>query len=249
MNVESKNRCLTGISGLDALLNGGIPRGNSVLISGSCGTGKTTISLEFLIRGAETNENGLYISATEIGSNVMNNLVPFDFFKQEYFDSGKIEVLDVPKIYEELKLTKMEFDKDDIDKFIDYIGKKIEKGEIKRLVIDSLTSICYRLRTEEKIREFIIKIEKKVNDNGITALLVSELLPTAKGYSQYGVEEAVADGILLLGNLKRRGDLLRTLQIIKMRGTAHSRAEYVMDITSIGILISPLLKGGTVMGL
>lgn len=239
-------RCLTGISGLDTLLNGGIPRGNSVLVSGSCGTGKTTISLEFLIRGAETNERGLYVSATEISTNVMKNMVPFGFFKQEYFDNNMIEVIDIPNIYNELGFERMEFESEDIEKIVNFIGDKIEKDKIQRLVIDSLTSICYRLRTEEKIRDFILKLEKKVNENKTTAILVSELLPSAKGYSQYGVEEAVADGIILLGNLKRRGDLLRTLQIIKMRGTSHSRAEYVMDITTIGILISPLLKGGTV---
>lgn len=244
--MATGERCLTGISGLDSLLNGGIPRGNSVLISGSCGTGKTTISLEFLIRGAENKEKGLYVSATEISANVIKNMVPFIFFKQDYFSDGTIEVMDIPNIYEELNLNRMEFETDDIDRIVDFIGDKISKDHVKRLVIDSLTSICYRLRTEEKIRDFILKLEKKVNENNTTAILVSELLPSAKGYSQYGVEEAVADGIILLGNLKRRGDLLRTLQIIKMRGTSHSRAEYVMDITTIGILISPLLKGGTV---
>ncbi len=244
--MEEIYRCQTGISGLDTLLNGGIPRGNSVLVSGSCGTGKTTLSLEFLIRGAEKNEKGLYVSATEISKKVMNNMVPFGFFKQEYFDSDIIEVMDIPNIYNELGFDKMEFDSKDIDTITDFIGEKLKRDNIKRLVVDSLTSICYRLKTEEKIRDFILKLEKKVNENGATAILVSELLPSAKGYSQYGVEEAVADGIILLGNLKRRGDLLRTLQIIKMRGTSHSRAEYVMDITPIGILISPLLKGGTV---
>lgn len=77
-------------------------------------------------------------------------------------------------------------------------------------------------------------------------MLVSELLPSAKGYSQYGVEEAIADGIILLGNLERRGDLLRTVQIIKMRVRTHSRAKYVLDLTSMRLLLAPLLKGGSV---
>ncbi len=72
------------------------------------------------------------------------------------------------------------------------------------------------------------------------------MLPSAAGYSQYGVEEAIADGIILLGNLERRGDLLRTIQVIKMRGTTHSRAKYVLDLTPIGVLLAPLLKGGSV---
>jgi circadian clock protein KaiC len=58
------------------------------------------------------------------------------------------------------------------------------------------------------------------------------------------VEEALADGIILMGNMERRGDLLRTLQVIKMRGTSHSRAKYVLDLTPAGVLLVPLLKGG-----
>lgn len=241
--MESQERCETGIDELDSLLNGGIPKGNAVLISGSCGTGKTTLCLEFLIHGAEKGERGLYISATEISTKVIKNMVPFEFFKEDYFDTNKILVVDIPYIYSKLGLSKMEFDMDEINKFIGFIHDTMVQNNIKRVVIDSLTSICYRLVTEEKIRDFILKFEESVNKLDATALMVSELLPNAKGYSQYGVEEAVADGIILLGNLKRRGDLLRTLQIIKMRGTSHSRAEYVMDLTPIGIMLSPLLKG------
>ena len=64
-------------------------------------------------------------------------------------------------------------------------------------------------------------------------------------YSKYGVEEAIADGVILMGNLERNGDMLRTLQVIKMRGTSHSRAKYVLDLTTAGILLVPLLKGGS----
>ena len=96
---------------------------------------------------------------------------------------------------------------------------------------------------EEEIREFILKLSKGLSDLNCTTFLVSEILTSSKGYSQYGVEEAVADGIVVLSNLERKGDLLRTLQVVKMRGTTHSRAKYVLDLTAIGVLMVPLLKG------
>jgi circadian clock protein KaiC len=81
---------------------------------------------------------------------------------------------------------------------------------------------------------------------GCTSLLVSEIRSTDEGYSRWGIEEALADGVIVTGNLERRGDLLRTLQIVKMRGTTHSRAKYVLDLTTSGVLLVPLLKGGSV---
>ena len=68
---------------------------------------------------------------------------------------------------------------------------------------------------------------------------VSEIMSSEEGYSRWGVEEAIADGVIVTGNLERRGDLLRTLQIVKMRGTTHSRAKYVLDLTTAGVLLVP----------
>jgi circadian clock protein KaiC len=147
-----------------------------------------------------------------------------------------------------LGLTDIELTLEDVDVLVKAIGNLVDELSIKRLVIDSITSVCYRLKTEEKIREFILKVGKALSDRGCTSILVSEISPTAERYSLYGVEEAIADGIVLMGNLERRGDLLRTLQVVKMRGTSHSRAKYVLDLTPVGILLVPLLKGGSVGG-
>ena len=244
--MENVARCLTGIEGLDNILNGGIPRGNTVLVTGSCGTGKTTLSLEFLVHGCENDEVSLYISVTEASEKLFKNMIPYTFLTDKILKSKKMIAVDLPDVYIKLGLNKLEFSMDEIDILIHSIVSLVRDLNVKRLAIDSITSICYRLNTEEKIREFILRLGKGLSELGCTTLLVSELLPSAKGYSQYGVEEAIADGIILLGNLERRGDLLRTVQIIKMRGTTHSRAKYVLDLTSMGILLAPLLKGGSV---
>ena len=59
------DRCPTGIDGLDSVLSGGIPRGNTILVTGSCGTGKTTLCMEFLVHGAIADENSMFVSVTE----------------------------------------------------------------------------------------------------------------------------------------------------------------------------------------
>ncbi|MBI5001616.1 MAG: circadian clock protein KaiC [Euryarchaeota archaeon] len=243
---EERNRCVTGVEGLDNILNGGIPRGNTVLFTGSCGTGKTSISLEYLVHGAIDGENCLFISVTEASVKLLENIIPYEFFDDSLIKKGKLVFVDMPVIYNKLGLVTVEFTLEDVDTLVKAIGSIVKELDIKRLVIDSITSVCYRLKTEEKIREFILKLGKTLSELGCTTILVSEISPTAERYSLYGVEEAIADGIVLMGNLERRGDLLRTLQVVKMRGTQHSRAKYVLDLTPCGVLLVPLLKGGSV---
>jgi circadian clock protein KaiC len=76
----------------------------------------------------------------------------------------------------------------------------------------------------------------------VTSLLISEISPDSNSYSTHGVEDAISDGIIVMGNIAQRGHLMRTLHVVKMRGTVHSRAKYVMDLSSYGIIIVPLLK-------
>ncbi len=246
MADNSRARCKTGIAGLDNILNGGIPRGNTILITGSCGTGKTTMSLEFLVHGALMGERSMYISVTEAPEKLVENMITYEFFDKKLIDDKKLIFVDLQEIYVKLGLEKLEFTLEDVNILVEQIVKMVKELGVRRLVIDSITSICYRLTSKEEIREFILHLGKELSDMGCTTILISELLPSAQGYSQYGVEEAIADGIILMGNLERRGDLLRTIQVIKMRGTTHSRAKYVLDLTSIGVLIAPLLKGGSV---
>lgn len=238
-------RCVTGIENLDNILNGGIPKGNTVLVTGSCGTGKTTMSMEFLVHGALMGETSLFLSVTEASEKLLKNIIPYDFFNDSLIKKGKLIFIDLPVIYELFGMTKGELDFEDIDLLVKAISDIVRDLGIKRLVIDSITSVCYQLRTEEKIRQFILKVGKSLSEYGCTTLLVSEISPSSERYSLYGVEEAIADGIILMGNLQRRGDLLRTLQVVKMRGTSHSRAKYVLDLTPSGVLLVPLLKGGS----
>ncbi len=248
VDAAEEDRCITGIDGLDRILNGGIPRGNTVLITGSCGTGKTTLSFEFLLHGALNNENCLFVSVTENWEKLLKNVIPYDFYDDSLLKSKKLIMVDLGAIYNKLGLEKAEFNMEDIDIIVRAIGDIVREWHIKRLVIDSITSICFQLKTKEKIRDFILNLGKNLADAGCTSILVSEISPGEQSYSMYGVEEAIADGIVLMANLERRGDLLRTLQVVKMRGTMHSRAKYVLDLTPVGVLLVPLLKGGSVTG-
>ncbi|MGA7476269.1 MAG: ATPase domain-containing protein [Thermoplasmata archaeon] len=237
-------RCESGIEGLDSILEGGIPRGNMVLVAGSVGTGKTTLCLEFLVRGAERGERSLFLSVTEASRKLMQNLSTFEFFHKDLVEKGSLVFVDLPKAYDRLGLGREELTSEEIGIVLRTIRDLVQSLGIRRLVLDSLTSVCYRIRREEQIRDFMLRLGQELNEAGCTSLLVSEIGPTPGRYSLHGVEEAIVDGVILLSNSHRMGDILRVLQVIKMRGTSHSHAQFVIQLTPIGMLMAPHLKGG-----
>jgi KaiC/GvpD/RAD55 family RecA-like ATPase len=244
MPEDEMARCQTGIEGIDNILNGGIPQGSTVILSGSCGTGKTSLSLEFLIHGALNDQGGLFISASETANDILKAMIPYDFYTEDIIKKGRLVFVELSSIYERLGLEKIEFDYEDLTFLASAINNLVKELNIKRLVIDSVTSISYRLKTEERIREFLVKLSRGLSEKGCTAILISEADPKNAYASVFGGEEDIVDGVIRVGDFERGGDLLRTVQVIKMRGTMHSRAKYVLDLTTWGALIVPLLKGG-----
>jgi circadian clock protein KaiC len=247
--LPPRGRCATGIEGLDDILGGGIPRGNMILVSGTVGTGKTTLCLEFLVRGAERGERCLFLSVTEASGKLIQNLSTFEFFRPELVSGGQMIFVDVPVIYEKLGLDREELTAEDLDLLILTFRDLVAELQAKRVVLDSLTSLCYRIGREERIRDFMLKLSQSLAELDCTTLLVSEVGQSPGRLSLYGVEEAIVDGVILLGNTRRQGDIIRVLQIVKMRGTAHSRAQYVIELTPIGLLMAPHLKGGREEGM
>jgi circadian clock protein KaiC len=237
--MKSRELCKTGIKALDDILNGGIPRGYTILLAGSSGTGKTILTQEILLRGAKIyEENGIYISLSESPKKMLANMENFNYYDSGLIRSGKVKVVELK---EEAGLRRRR-NPGDPDEILRTIRTLVEENNAKRLVIDSITSICRSLKDEEVIREFIINLADNLDILGCTSILVSEIPPREITYSVFGIEEFVSDGIFLLGEFERKGDLLRTFQIIKMRGVDHPRYKEIMHITRDGINLIPMFK-------
>jgi circadian clock protein KaiC len=235
--------CRTDIEELDIQLSGGIPTGNTVLVVGSSGSGKTTLCMQFLINGANQGERGVFFTITEPLFKLTKNMEGFHFYDKKLIESGMVNLIDLRIISERLGLDTEKYTVEDASALLDILKDIADELNVKRLVIDSITALCYRLQTPEMIRDFIFKLGSSLAAMKCTTLLTSEVPPMTFQYSQYGIEEFISDGIMFLGDFERKGDLIRTFQLVKMRGAAHSRTKSAMSISSKnGIELAPLLK-------
>ncbi|MCU0862129.1 MAG: hypothetical protein MUE65_07410 [Methanomassiliicoccales archaeon] len=208
-----RGRCVTGVEGLDNILGGGIPTSSIVLVAGACGTGKTSLGLEFLVRGVMAGEPGLLITTVEGPDKLLSN---------------------VPRFI----LSGSDLDEAAIKKLVAALAKQIAAHRIKRLVIDTIDTVLTEIKDDALDALLLGELSEVLFKNECTALLVSSSEKCER------IEGRVADGIVMMGNLERKGDLLRTMQVVKMKGTSHSRSKYVVDLTDAGVLVTPLLKGG-----
>ncbi len=242
-------RVPTGIPGLDNLIEGGFPRGRSILVSGGCGTGKTIMSMQYLIKGAiEHDEPGLYVTVDERADLIREDMLRFGWDIKALEDQGKLALLDlsstkigVPSM-EQYYVEAHEFEP---EKLLIKIMQTARGIGAKRFVLDSVPALGFHMESETKIREFILKLVYYLRQTGLTSILVSELPEEGKEltkFSRFGVEEYVVDGVIVLRytTMPLLEGAHRILFIRKMRATKHYEGMVPLKIDSDGIKLIPV---------
>jgi circadian clock protein KaiC len=223
----SEDRVPTGVEGFDALIDGGFPRGSLVLMAGEAGSGKTVFSAQYLYHGAsKLDEPGIYVSFAENRETFLANMSKLDMDFERLDQEGKFRFLDYATITEKA-----------VTETLTNVLGEMDRLKAKRLVIDPFTALVQAFKGPIEARVAIHTIlGKMVRQAGCTTLLITE---KTSGIRQMGlgIEEFVADGVVLLDASTRRGRLARKLQIIKMRGTKANSGELRYDITKCGIRI------------
>ncbi|MBI5229273.1 ATPase [Candidatus Micrarchaeota archaeon] len=246
-------RIKTGIYGLDELIGGGFLRGRTILVSGACGTGKSILSLQFIYRGAlEYKEPGVYVTFDEIPEKVREDMLAFGWNFKALEEKNLVAIFDASSARagtpsdEEHALMPGELNFDKI--LVDVLTLCRDMGA-KRLVIDSIPAIGSHLGEKEgDIRKAILKLAYIIARSGLTTIITSEVPEQGSGqaatYSKYGVEEYIADGVILLRLFSLGDETSRTLYIRKMRGTNHRMEIYPLEIGDRGIVVK---KANTVL--
>jgi circadian clock protein KaiC len=233
LEVKLSQRASTGIDGIDRLIEGGIPRGNLVLLTGSPGTGKTILTSHYLYEGLKAGEPGIYASFAEDKSQFFSNMERLGFDFPRYEEATSFRFLELITTTEE-----------GMGYSITEILKAAEESNAKRLVIDSYSVIAQSFEKSNDVRILLHTILGKLTRlYGVTSILIGE--ETSTGFGP-GSPDFVADGVISLSKKLEQHQLHRRVEILKMRGTQLNATQARYGIKNRGIVVysEPVLNAG-----
>lgn len=225
---EGPVRVKVGASGLDAVLGGGIPSGSSLLVSGAAGTGKTLLSMEFIYRGArEFGEKGIFISFEETEERLRTEAMSLGWDLEAEIRRGRVEILTIPQT--------------DIlvEKHLLWIEDQVRSLQARRVAIDSLSLLLYKIKDERVVREKVFQLATIIQKFRATGFFATDVPYGSDRISRFGVEETVVDGVILLSLIETGFERERFLEVYKLRNTAHRIGKHRMTIGKGGIMVHP----------
>src|SRR5689334_6388400 len=229
----------TGISGFDEITRGGLPAGRPTLICGSAGAGKTLFAMEFLVRGATLfNEPGVFMSFEESDEELATNVASLGFDLDQLVADKKLRLDYVFIERSEIEET----GEYDLEALFLRLGHAIDSIGARRVVLDTLEALFSALPNEAIVRAELRRLFRWLKERHVTAVITCE---RGEGkLTRYGLEEYVADCVILLDNRVQNQISTRRMRIVKYRGTAHGTNEYPFLIDDKGFSVVPITSLG-----
>ncbi|MFP4188366.1 MAG: RAD55 family ATPase [Halobacteriales archaeon] len=240
MNDSNGNddRIKTGIDGLDSILNGGLRRDSTVLVSGNPGTGKSILGAQYLDYGVrERGEGGVYLTFEETVDDVVEAAESIGMDEWgDHVDNGDIIVYDKMDLLEET----------DFSQSLTRILDDIDSESYSRLVMDSLTMFQMFFESEQEKRTYLLKLIDILKHNGFTSLLVQESQETFPD-RDIGLEEFLTDGNIYLAQTPTKSGANRYIWVAKMRKQEIDTHVFPMEIGEGGIRVHDNAAGFSYM--
>ena len=228
-------KAATGIDGLDEITAGGLPRGRPTLLVGGPGCGKTMLAAEFIVQGATRyGEPGVFMmfeeTADELSANVRS--LGFDLDKLRRQKKVALDYVHVERSEIE------ETGQYDLEGLFIRLAHAIDSVRAKRVVLDTLEALFSGLSDHAVLRAELRRLFRWLKDRGMTAVVTAER--GAETLTRYGLEEYVADCVIVLDHRVNDQVSTRRLRVVKYRGSAHGTNEYPFLIGGKGFLVLPI---------
>ncbi len=221
-------RSKTGIDGLDELIDGGLIKGETILLAGSTGSGKTIFCTQFIHSGAvEFHEKGVYATFEEDEVSLKRNMRELGMELESLEAEGLVKVVGLQAMKEV-----------GLNANLDFIVKTVHEIGAERLVLDSLTAFLVGTGDKFEYRTLMHLFYKLLKKIGCTTIMTCSV-PAGSDTLGLGIEEFIADSVIVLENVVVDTSLKTRFLIRKMRGTNHSRAYHDVIIGESGLKIVP----------
>ena len=237
--LASIEKSRTGITGFDEVSYGGVPKGRPTLLCGGAGCGKTLFGMTFLYKGVvEFDEPGVFVTFEEQPEELIKNVRSLDYDLEELIAKKKFAVDHVH--FEPAQIA--ESGEYDLEGLFIRLGEAIDSVGAKRVVIDTIETLFSGLQSQSLLRSELRRLFEWLKEKGVTAIITAE---RGEGtLTRYGLEEYVADCVIVLDNRLQEQLSTRRLRIIKYRGSAHGTNEYPFIIDAQGITVMPITSSG-----
>ncbi len=225
---KTEGRVQTGVPSLDKIIEGGLCRGDTIIVAGQPGTGKTTLGLQFLYHGAtRCGENGVYASVIESADKLKRNSRRFGWDLDKLEREGKLQLVSLQSTM-----------KAGVSTALETVLESLHSIDAKRLVFDSLSSLMTAFESNAEARSFLHIMVKFLEGAGCTTLMISEV-PWGKRQLGTNFEEFLGDGLIVLDASFDNSRVRRRIYVPKMRGTEHRLEGYDYYITRDGFSLAP----------
>lgn len=231
-----------GVPGFDEMLEKGVPKASSILVAGGPGSGKTIYCLQTLNYAANNGEKCLYLSFEESVGRLKQHMRDFGWNADELEEKGLLKIIrmDPFKISRgvEAMLARA---KGELLINMEELPDLFPGGfKPNRIVLDSLSALgAAFIGGETGYRIYIEQLFRFFERIGVTSFLISETAQVPTIYSRTGIEEFLADGVVVFYNVKRGNMRVRAVEILKMRGAKHEKKIVPFEIGNNGITIFP----------
>jgi circadian clock protein KaiC len=233
-------RVPTGITGLDHLIEGGLPKGRSILVTGEPGTGKTILALQFLADGLKRGEKGIYVTADESPMDVLEQAASLGWDLEQSIEAKEMAILNAATYLSTSPAPGKER-QIDVQKAVGDLASFVNQIGAKRLVLDPAGPFVMLRDSNARIQDqtrLLIKLLRSSTQT--TNILTSYAVPRTGERSMHGIEEYLVAGAIVLEMIWQNNQLGRSLIVEKMRCTDVKPTQLEFDIVKgRGIVILP----------
>lgn len=234
----SIRKLTTGIAGFDHVAMGGLPAGRATVVAGQAGSAKTVFGGQFLAEGVRAGQSGVFVTLEEPAADLRVNLQTLGCDIAAWEQSDQWRFVDASPIVR----ASGQVSPYSLETLAAQIGHAVDATGAERLVMDSLNAVLSLHEDVAVARQLLRSLIATLRGMGLTVVMTVETAGDPGGaLSRYGIEEFVADSVVLLRNVREGSFRRRTVEVLKMRGAMHHKGDVPFTVVpGQGMVVLPV---------